>query len=102
PGTFDFLEYGTAGTGISYDTGSGQYTVDPGGDGTTFSFANPDFNFKSLKINAVMRWEFRPGSTLYVVWTDQREDLSRPGTFDFARDASSLFHAPPNDILLVK
>jgi hypothetical protein len=52
---------------------------------------NPDFNFKSLRVNAVFRWEFRPGSTLYVVWTQEREDFSHPGD-----------SAPPNDVFLVK
>jgi hypothetical protein len=65
-------------------------------------FDDPDFNFKSLRVNAVFRWEFRPGSTLYAVWTQQREDSSHPGQFRFSRDAAALFSAPANDILLVK
>ena len=35
---------------------------------------DPDFNFKSLRLNAVFRWEWRLGSTLYVAWTQQRQD----------------------------
>jgi uncharacterized protein DUF5916/cellulose/xylan binding protein with CBM9 domain len=65
-------------------------------------FGNPDYNFKSLRLNAVFRWEFKPGSTMYVVWTQQREDLSHPGQFRFRRDAAALFAAPANDIFLVK
>jgi hypothetical protein len=81
------------------------YSVDPGsaaGPAGMFSFQNPDFNFKSLRVNAVFRWEFRPGSTLYAVWTSQREDFSRPGTFRFGRDLSTLFRAPSNNIVLLK
>jgi hypothetical protein len=63
---------------------------------------NPDFNFKSLKVNAVFRWEWRLGSTLYVVWTDQREDFRNPGHFSFGRDARALFRAPADDVLMVK
>jgi hypothetical protein len=63
---------------------------------------NPDFNFKSLKVNAVFRWEWRLGSTLYVVWTEQRDDFRDPGTFAFGRDARALLGAPPDDVLLVK
>jgi Domain of unknown function (DUF5916)/Carbohydrate family 9 binding domain-like len=63
---------------------------------------NPDFNFKSLKVNAVFRWEWRLGSTLYVVWTDQREDLRNPGHFRLGRDARHLFGAPADDVLMVK
>ena len=63
---------------------------------------NPDFNFKSLRLNAVYRWEWRLGSTLYVVWTEQRENSAYPGTFAFSRDARELFRAAPDDVFLVK
>ncbi len=104
PSTFDFLHYGSSGSSLSYDQAARMYSVDPDGAGPapSFSFANPDFNFKSLKLNAVFRWEFRPGSNLYVVWTSQREDHSRPGVFRAGRDLSTLFRAPSNDIVLVK
>jgi hypothetical protein len=42
------------------------------------------------------------GSTLYLVWTDQREDSTSPGTFAFGRDARALFRAAPDDVFLVK
>ena len=50
--------------------------VDPDGAGPAqaFTFGRPDFNFKSLRVNAVARWEFRPGSSLYLVWTQRRQD----------------------------
>ena len=104
PGTYSFEEYGTRGTSIDYDAALRRFTVDPDGGGASmpFGFDNPDFNFKSLRVNAVFRWEFRAGSTLYAVWTEQREDLSHPGNFSFRRDASALFRAPANDIFLVK
>jgi uncharacterized protein DUF5916/cellulose/xylan binding protein with CBM9 domain len=63
---------------------------------------DPDFNFKSLRLNAVYRWEWRLGSTLYVVWTEQREDTRYPGVFGFRRDARALFRASPDDVFLVK
>ena len=63
---------------------------------------DPDFNFKSLRLNAVYRWEWRLGSTLYVVWTEQRENSGNPGTFAFGRDTRALFRAAPDDVFLVK
>lgn len=63
---------------------------------------NPDFNFKALRLNAVYRWEWRLGSTLYVVWTEQREDTRYPGVFGFRRDARALFRAAPDDVFLIK
>ena len=104
PRTFDFLEYGMAGSSIAYDAASATYTVDPDADGTAapFTFSNPDFNFKSLRVNAVFRWEFKPGSTLYGVWTRQQQDVSSPGTFALGRDARALFSARGDDVFLVK
>ncbi len=63
---------------------------------------SPDFNFKSLKVNAVFRWEWRLGSTFYVVWTDQRQDYRNPGQFRLGRDVRDLFRAPTDDVLMVK
>ncbi len=84
--------------------GQRQYTIDPDGPGAAapFSFADPNFNFRSLRGNAVFRWEYRPGSTLFVVWTQQRQDFASRGDFDFGRDRNALFAAKPDNILLVK
>jgi hypothetical protein len=78
--------------------------VDPDGGGPArpFVFGNPDFNLKSLRLNTVFRWEWRPGSTLYLAWTQQREDMARPGVFDVGPDLRSLFAAPADNVFLVK
>ncbi|HYV96661.1 MAG TPA: DUF5916 domain-containing protein [Gemmatimonadaceae bacterium] len=80
------------------------YTIDPDGTGpaSTFSLSNPDFNFRSLRGSAVFRWEYRPGSTLYFVWTQQRSATAPIGDFDFARDRSALFDTKPDNIFLIK
>ncbi|HZL12047.1 MAG TPA: DUF5916 domain-containing protein [Prolixibacteraceae bacterium] len=41
-----------------------------------YTIHNPDFNFHEFKSNLVGRWEFRPGSTLYLVWTNTRSAYS--------------------------
>jgi hypothetical protein len=53
-------------------------------------------------VNAIFRWEWRPGSTVYVAWTQMREDLEDPGQFELARDTRRLFRAAPDDVLMVK
>ena len=86
-------------------SGGTVYTVDADGAGTaaqTVSFGEPDFNFRSLRGNAVLRWEYRPGSTLYLVWQQSRSSSAPIGDFDFARDRSALFGAHPDNIFLVK
>ncbi|MBI1875104.1 MAG: carbohydrate binding family 9 domain-containing protein [Acidobacteria bacterium] len=112
PGTFDFLRYGSDIGALSYDAAARRYSVEPfdfaqggpdlAGPGTPFTLADPDFNFKSLRANVVFRWEWRLGSTLYIVWTEQREDSANPGTFSLGRDTRALFGARPADVFLVK
>jgi hypothetical protein len=61
------------------------------------------FNFKQFRSNAVVRWEYRPGSTLFLVWSQGREqDGVNPGTYDFRRDAGELFRVRPNNTFLIK
>ena len=81
PRTYDFLRYGQDTGTITYNQEGGAYLVypGPGGTGNPFLIPNPDFNFTSLRANTVFRWEFKPGSTLYVVWTQEREDETSDG-----------------------
>jgi hypothetical protein len=61
------------------------------------------FNVKQLHASAVFRWEYRPGSTLFLVWTQGRDQDDRnPGTFAPTRDFRDLFGARPDNTLLVK
>jgi len=80
------------------------YLIDPDGAGPAaqFSIDDPDFNFRSLRGNAVFRWEYTPGSTLYLVWTQDRSSFGRVGDLDFDRDRRALFDAPSDHIFLVK
>jgi hypothetical protein len=105
PRTFDFVRYGTRAGLLDLDTASNEFVVDPDGDAgaaPSFSFANPDFNLKSLRLNTVFRWEMKRGSTLYAVWTRQQEDSSHPGRFALGRDSRQLFSAPGDDVVMVK
>jgi len=82
----------------------GGYVVDPDGDGPAepFRIGDPDFNFRSLRGNAVLRWEFRPGSTLYFVWTHTRSNVEPVGSIDLGHDLHELMDAPADNIFLVK
>jgi hypothetical protein len=53
-------------------------------------------------VNAVFRWELKPGSTLYAVWTRQQNDDSNPGAFSAGRDARAMLTAPGDDVILFK
>ena len=63
---------------------------------------NPDFNSKSLRSNIVFRWEYRRGSTLYLVYNTSTSDQSRPGEFSAFRDLRSGFGAQGTQVLMVK
>jgi hypothetical protein len=79
-------------------------TVDPDGAGpaASFTFDQPDFTFRSLRGNAVLRWEYRPGSTLYLVWTQSRASEEVLGDLQFRRDVDALFQAPAENVFLIK
>jgi hypothetical protein len=80
------------------------YVLDPDRNSNTLPlvFSNPDFNFRSLRGNAVVRWEYRPGSTVFVVWTQNRNSQDPVGDFQFRRDRSALFDARADNVFLVK
>jgi hypothetical protein len=79
-------------------------TVDPDGTGpaAAFTFTDPSFNFRSLRGNAVLRWEYRPGSTLFFVWTQSRSHQAPTGSMDLSRDLDALLQAPSDNIFLLK
>ena len=81
-----------------------RYAIDPDGAGpaTPFTVDNPDFNFRSLRGTAVLRWEYRPGSTLFFVWSQQRSGDGDWGDFDFSRDRSALLHDPATNVFQLK
>ena len=64
---------------------------------------NLDFNFKEFNSNLVFRWEFSPGSTLFLVWSRGASEFEEEyGKFDAGRDMSNLFSAPGDNTFLVK
>jgi hypothetical protein len=90
---------------VDSQTGDVTYTVDPdgaAGPAQPFDFDNPDFNFRSLRGTGVLRWEYRPGSTLYFVWTQERNGFDQFGDFNFSRDRSALFRDRPTNVFQIK
>jgi hypothetical protein len=63
---------------------------------------NPAFNFKSLRSTSVLRWEYRPGSTLFVVWQQGRENVEPTGEFRLRENLGDLWRLPSRNTLLVK
>jgi hypothetical protein len=62
-----------------------------------------NFNVKQFNSNAVLRWEYRPASALFLVWQQGRQPGSRnPGSFAPYRDLTHIFETRPLNTLLVK
>ncbi|MGI8765579.1 MAG: DUF5916 domain-containing protein, partial [Gemmatimonadaceae bacterium] len=102
PRTYDFDVYGSN-TGTITPTSAG-YTVDPDGASAapSFTLRNPDFNVRNLHGDAVLRWEYRPGSALFFVWQQERNDFQSYGDFALSRDAGAVFRTVPTNVFLVK
>ena len=106
PGEFKFNIYGKDnGSTLNESEDGSVFTVDPDGKGSAkpFDIDNRDFNFKSFKGNAVLRWEYNPGSVFYLAWTQNRSDFeSGNGLFDIGNDTGALFDSEPDNIVLAK
>lgn len=88
---------------VVLDADAGRYQVDLNDDGQfDTDFGNPEFNLKQFRSNAVVRWEYRPGSTLFFVWNQGRRDFVPDGDFGLGHDVGSLFDVESTNVFLVK
>ncbi len=88
---------------ISFNEARGVYEIDEDGNGEVdYTLSNPNFNFRQFRSNLVLRWEYRPGSTLFLVWTQERTGYDNAGDFSFGRDFDSLFTTDATNVFLVK
>lgn len=102
PRQFAFAEYGTErGTVTAAPNG---LRVDPDGTGASPAFVIPtqDFTVRALRGNAVLRWEYTPGSALFLVWSQQREREFDTVNFDTARQIGRAFADPGQHVFLIK
>ncbi len=105
--SFDLREYGTDGTTIDEiveldEEGNSTrlYEVTDGAE--TFYLDDNDFNTISFRSNLVMRWELRPGSTLFVVWQRNLSDYASIGDPVNVGDMFSSLGAAGQNILALK
>jgi len=89
---------------IEYDSGDNRYLVDEDRDGTVdYTFENPDNNYDQFLSNLVLRWEFSPGSTLFLVWSQTRSYSDETGSFSLSQNLDNLYTSKrPFDVFLVK
>jgi len=113
--SFDFVVYGQGGGSTESVVATdprgrpATYQIDPDGSGgpaAPFTIRNPDFHTRSFQVKTVLRWEYRPGSTLFLVWTQNRGGFFPfDPTFSAGRDLGDLLlygRDRPTNVLLVK
>lgn len=81
----------------------GAYLIDEDLNGTIdYTFGNPNFRFKEFLSNLVIRWEYNPGSSVYLVWSQNRSGFEPNGRLSFFNDIGDLFSEKGTNIFLVK
>jgi hypothetical protein len=83
-----------------------EYFIDENTDGTTdYSFDKSDFNVREFLSNLVVRWEYNPGSSVYLVWSQTRSSSADSGKLDIFNDLGDLFDTgdnKPHNVFLIK
>lgn len=88
---------------IGYDAENDEYLIDETGDKVTdYSFGKPDFNYMQYRSNLVARWEYIPGSEIFLVWSQGITNSGNPEEALFSSLTDNLFDQQPHNIFLVK
>ena len=85
---------------ISFDSSEDRYYVSE--NGKNYDFGNPDFNFLEFRSNLVFRWEYIPGSELFLVWSQSAINFSDPTKGVFRSLTEDLFDEKANNTFLIK
>jgi hypothetical protein len=67
-----------------------------------YSFARPDFRIGQLRSNVVLRWEYHPGSTVFVLWSHGQTNTADDGRFQLGRDLADLLKSGEENLVMVK
>lgn len=88
---------------LQYIASDEEYVVDENMDGTEdYRFSNPDFKALYFLSNMVLRWEYKPGSTLFLVWSQNRDNYTNDGKFSFSGDMKEMYSIFPGNVFLIK
>ncbi|MCF6131636.1 DUF5916 domain-containing protein [Flavobacterium wongokense] len=88
---------------ISFDTASNTYLVDEDANGATdYTIENPDFAYVQFRSNLVLRWEYIPGSEIFLVWSQGTTGFGNPKDDLFNSLDSQILGRKPENIFLIK
>lgn len=72
-------------------------------NGAAYQFSQPDFDFRQLRSTVVLRWEYRPGSTVFAIWSHGRtSETDFDGRYRFGHDVRALADAPAENVVAIK
>ena len=85
---------------ITFNEEKNAYNVHEGA--SSYSFSNPDFSFRQYRSNLVARWEYRPGSTIYLVWENNRNSRESNYYSSLNYNMGELLGVQPTNVFMVK
>jgi hypothetical protein len=92
-----------SGDEITYYKDYDYYAIDEDLDSEEdYFWEDPDFNVKEFRSNLVARWEYIPGSTVFLVWSQSRDGSDPTGDFSLNKDIGDLLDITPYNVFLVK
>lgn len=86
---------------LTYNAEDNAYSVKET-NGDTYTFDNPDFSFREFRFNLVARWEYRPNSTIYLVWGQDRSGSASEYISSLSQNTKDLFNYCPANVFMVK
>jgi len=87
----------------SYNADDEIWEIDYDNDGmTNYEISNLDFNYKQFNSNLVIRWEYKTGSALYLVWSQGASDYIENSAMNYTKDMRNLFNTNIENVLLLK
>jgi hypothetical protein len=107
PRTFDFDVFGKD-RGTVQSLPNGRVSIDPDGSGPSPAFTLGDeqnetsFVSRAIRVNGVVRWEYRSGSAIYLVWQQTRDGTATLDDASLIRDASRVFGVPAKNVIYLK
>ncbi len=87
---------------IAYSSGANAYLIREADGGPLYTLPNPDFALRQFRSNLVLRWEYKPGSVLYVVWQQGRNGSEPDWVDSFHQNWNALWSTPADNVFLVK
>jgi hypothetical protein len=88
---------------IHYDEVDNHYHIDENQNGELdYTVENPDFNYHQFRSNLVARWEYKPGSTVFLVWTHGRSEYEQVSDLSINHGFSRLFDIAAQNVFLLK